>query len=140
MTNLFKKKPNTDTNAQTNDDKKDGTGDEEAARSETTVVIEDDTPKKVEKNQTIKISRINQNSYSCSVVNMYTCECIFFSRRRRTVVLMLMYPISFQEEKNLVYAELLLKQPTDESDGKTKIAKETTEYAEIVYADKKSDK
>lgn len=48
--------------------------------------------------------------------------------------------VSFQEEKNLVYAELLLKQPTDESDGKTKIAKETTEYAEIVYADKKSDK
>lgn len=39
-----------------------------------------------------------------------------------------------------MYAELLLKQPpADESDGKTKIAKETTEYAEIVYADKKSD-
>lgn len=48
---------------------------------------------------------------------------------------------NFQEEKNLVYAELLLKQsPTDETDAKTKIAKETTEYAEIVYADKKSDK
>lgn len=50
--------------------------------------------------------------------------------------------VQFQEEKNLVYAELLLKQPNDESDGKpvAKIAKETTEYAEIVYADKKSDK
>lgn len=49
--------------------------------------------------------------------------------------------VSFQEEKNLVYAELLLKQPIDESDGKAKqIVKETTEYAEIVYADKKSDK
>lgn len=49
--------------------------------------------------------------------------------------------VQFQEEKNLVYAELLLKQPNDESDGKTKqVMKETTEYAEIVYADKKSDK
>lgn len=41
-----------------------------------------------------------------------------------------------------MYAELLLKQPTDATDGRaiSKIAKETTEYAEIVYADKKTDK
>lgn len=61
-------------------------------------------------------------------------------RKRHIVVNAIVFVVSFQEEKNLVYAELLLKQPTDESDGKTKIAKETTEYAEIVYADKKSDK
>lgn len=38
---------------------------------------------------------------------------------------------SVQDEKNLVYAELVLKQPSDEHDGKG--GKNTTEYAEIVY-------
>lgn len=48
LTNLFKKKSDKNSdNAQGTGEKKDGTGDEEAARSETTVVIEDDTPKKV---------------------------------------------------------------------------------------------
>lgn len=48
LTNLFKKKSDKNAdNAKAAGDKKDGTGDEEAARSETTVVIEDDTPKKV---------------------------------------------------------------------------------------------
>lgn len=48
LTNLFKKKSDKNAdNAQATGEKKDGTGDEEAARSETTVVIEDETPKKV---------------------------------------------------------------------------------------------
>lgn len=38
---------------------------------------------------------------------------------------------SLKDEKNLVYAELVLKQSSDEHDGK--IPKNTTEYAEIIY-------
>lgn len=48
LTNLFRKKCDKNAaNAQTTDERKDGTGDDDAARSETTVVIEDETPKKV---------------------------------------------------------------------------------------------
>lgn len=48
LTNLFKKKSDKNADsAQMAGERKDGTGDEEAARSETTVVIEDETPKKV---------------------------------------------------------------------------------------------
>lgn len=122
LTNLFKRKSDKNAgNAQATGEKKDG--DEEAARSETTVVIEDDTPKKV------------------SVIVKTQCENAFARVPCTNVELIVCGDVSFQEEKSLVYAELLLKQPTDESDGKTKqIVKETTEYAEIVYADKKSDK
>lgn len=39
--------------------------------------------------------------------------------------------ILLQDEKNLVYAELVLKQSSDDTDAK--IPKNTTEYAEIIY-------
>lgn len=52
LTNLFKMKQDKNAdNARADGEKKDGSGDEEAARSETTVVIEDDTPKKVRQKQ-----------------------------------------------------------------------------------------
>lgn len=86
LTNLFKKKSDKngdgDGGAQATGEKKDGTGDEEAARSETTVVIEDETPKKVCERPAVQWMakiEINQKIQIKSIHIAIMCwrQCIF---------------------------------------------------------------
>lgn len=105
LESLFRKKPQFLKKDRVETEVEAGNANEEAAPSEATVIIEDEPPQKVSMN--LIIIQIS----------------IFYSSNIRFSI--------FQDEKNLVYAELMLKPSADST--KSQPNKNSTEYAEIVY-------